>query len=71
MLDNDEFDIKEGTSIRVASEGERALKASDEEPLSYLCVQAQTNSLTQATKEDGKLGKLKAFWMGQGVHHEK
>ena len=62
MVDGDEFDIKEGNVIRVSSAGERAIKAGDED-LAYVCIQAQANSLTQATNDDGVISEAKASWM--------
>lgn len=62
MVDNDEFDIKAGSVIRVAPTGERAIKAGNED-LVYICIQAQANSLTQATHDDGIISEAKASWM--------
>jgi len=62
MVDGEEFDIQEGTIIRVSPKGERAIKAKEE--LVYICIQAQVDSLTQATEEDGIiLENSKASWM--------
>lgn len=52
FVDGDEFPIQEGSVIRVAPAGERALKAGNEE-LYFICIQAEAGSLTQATLEDG------------------
>ena len=62
MVDGDEFAIQEGSIIRVAPAGERAIKAESED-LIYLCIQAQAGSLTQATMEDGIINESKASWM--------
>lgn len=61
-VDGEEFAIQEGSMIRVAPEGKRAIKAGDA-PLVYICIQAQKGSLTQATAEDGVLNDEKASWM--------
>lgn len=61
-VDGDEFAIQEGSVVRVAPEGKRAIKAGDE-TLIYLCVQAKAGSLSQATMEDGVLNDEKASWM--------
>jgi uncharacterized cupin superfamily protein len=61
-VDGDEFDIQEGSVIRVAPAGERAIKAGDKD-LVYVCIQAQAGSLTQATKNDGVISESKASWM--------
>ena len=63
MVDADEFDIREGSVIRVAPAGERAIKADENEDLAYICIQAQAGSLTQATQDDGVISESKASWM--------
>lgn len=61
-VDGEEFAIREGSIIRIAPAGERAIKAESDD-LVYLCVQAQAGSLTQATMEDGIINESKASWM--------
>lgn len=61
-VDAEEFAIAEGSVIRVAPAGERAIKAG-EDGLTYLCIQAEAGSLKQATSEDGMLSEGKASWM--------
>jgi Mannose-6-phosphate isomerase len=60
-VDGEEFPIREGSLIRVAPNGKRAIKAAD--PLVYICIQANQGSLKQATMEDGVLNEEKASWM--------
>lgn len=62
MVDGEEFSIKEGDVIRVAPEGERALTAGSTD-ITYICIQVQKDSLTQATEEDGNILTSKASWM--------
>lgn len=62
MVDGDEFAIMEGSIIRVAPAGERAIKAENED-LVYICIQTQAGSLTQATNDDGVISESKASWM--------
>ena len=62
MVDGEEFAVKEGDVVRVDPAGERALKAGDT-GMTYLCIQAQAGSLTQATMDDGVLCETKASWM--------
>lgn len=62
MADGDEFDITEGTVIRVSPKGERTVKAGDN-GITYICIQAKENSLTQATEKDGDILPTKASWM--------
>ncbi|HEX2952545.1 MAG TPA: cupin domain-containing protein [Bacillota bacterium] len=61
-VDGNEFPIQEGSMIRVAPAGERALKAGDQD-LYYICIQAQEGSLTQATAGDGIVLETKTSWM--------
>ena len=61
MVDGEEFPIQEGDIIRVAPKSERAIKAEDN--MSYICIQAQGGSLTQATMEDAEITESKASWM--------
>ena len=62
MVDGEEFAIGDGSVIRVAPAGQRAIKAGAED-LVYICIQAQNNSLTQATRDDGVINEAKASWM--------
>lgn len=62
MVDGDEFPVAEGSVVRVAPAGERAVKAGDD-GLTYICIQAQAGSLTQATMDDGVPCERKASWM--------
>lgn len=62
MVDDDEFAIQEGSVIRVAPAGKRAIKAGEED-LTYICIQSQAGSLTQATNDDGVISEAKASWM--------
>ncbi|AMC93889.1 hypothetical protein AOC36_07795 [Erysipelothrix larvae] len=62
MVDADEFEIKEGSVIRVSPKGQRAIKAGDAD-LVYICIQAQSGSLTQSTEHDGVMSESKASWM--------
>lgn len=51
-VDDDEIPIQEGSLVRVAPAGKRAINAGDA-GLVFVCIQAQENSLTQASREDG------------------
>lgn len=61
MVDEEEFAVQEGSIIRVAPAGERAIKA--DEDMAYICIQTQAGSLTQATMDDGVITASKASWM--------
>jgi mannose-6-phosphate isomerase-like protein (cupin superfamily) len=62
FIDGEEFPIQEGSLIRVAPRGERAITAGKED-LYFICIQADEGSLKQATREDGIITKTKASWM--------
>lgn len=51
---NDEvFDIAEGSVIRVATNCDRNLKCTSTEPMTYICIQAKEGSLGGYTMTDG------------------
>ena len=53
QLDDNLVDVKEGTLIKVLPASKRAIRASADAQLVYLCIQAKENSLEQYTKGDG------------------
>jgi len=53
QLDEQIIDVKEGSMVNVPTKTPRALRASANEALVYLCIQAKTDSLEQYTREDG------------------
>ncbi|WP_455577734.1 cupin domain-containing protein [Anaerosinus sp.] len=62
FIDGEEFPVQEGSLIRVSPNGQRALKAGEQD-LYFICIQAQANSLEQATMKDGIIVETKASWM--------
>lgn len=62
FVDGEEFPVREGSLIRVAPAGERAYIAG-EKGLTFICIQAQEGSLTQATREDGIKLETKTSWL--------
>lgn len=62
-VDGDEFEIGEGSVIRVDPAGERCLTADSQSPLRYICIQTEAKSLVQSTKDDGVLTQAKASWL--------
>jgi uncharacterized cupin superfamily protein len=60
-VDEDVFPIREGSIVRVAPAGRRAIRAGDD-GLVYLCVQAEHNSLTQSTRDDGVAQQGPVSW---------
>ena len=64
-VDGDEFPVQEGSLVRVAPQGERSWKAGGED-LYFICIQAEENSLGQATLDDGfRIPTAKASWMAE------
>lgn len=54
QVDDEVFDIAEGSIIRVAPDGKRSLcNTSESEPLVYMVVQSKEGSLEQHTTADG------------------
>lgn len=62
MAGSDEFDVQEGSVIRVAPLVGRALKAEGGK-MTYICIQASANSLKQSTMDDAIVCEEKASWM--------
>jgi len=54
QVDDDCFDIKEGSVIRVAPQGKRGICNSSAETMIYMVVQAKQNSLEEYTTADGE-----------------
>jgi mannose-6-phosphate isomerase-like protein (cupin superfamily) len=53
QLDKELIDVKEGSFVSIPTFCPRALRASTDSDLIYLCIQAKTDSLEQHTKGDG------------------
>ncbi|MBE3555614.1 MAG: cupin domain-containing protein [Firmicutes bacterium] len=53
QVDGEVIEVMEGTAVRVAPEGARALRNTGSQPLYYLCVQAQQDGLKTWTGSDG------------------
>ncbi len=62
MADGEEFEVKEGSVVRVAPLVGRAIKAEGGK-LTYICIQASAGSLKQATMDDAAVCEEKASWM--------
>lgn len=53
---NDEvFDVAEGSVVRVATNCDRNLKCTSEEPMTYICIQAKEGSLGNYTMSDAEI----------------
>lgn len=62
LIDDDIIDVEEGSSIRVAPDGDRCLRALAESDLIYICLQAKDHSLRQDTFDDGIPGESPPKW---------
>lgn len=52
QVDDEVFDIAEGSVIRVATNCDRNLKCTSETPMTYICIQAKEGSLGGYTMSD-------------------
>jgi len=55
LLDGETHPIEPGTTFRVATTVERAWRNTSNEPMSYIVIQAKTDSLEQCTFDDGNI----------------
>lgn len=62
QVDEDCFDIKEGSVIRVAPQGRRGICNSSDETMIYMVVQSKENSLEEHTTADGERVAVEPKW---------
>jgi len=62
-VDGDEFEVEEGSVIRVDPAGARCLKADDRTSIRYICIQTEAQSLLQFTEKDGIGVDSKPTWL--------
>lgn len=62
QVDEDCFNIKEGSVIRVAPQGKRGICNSSEEPMIYIVIQSKENSLEEHTTADGERLPCEPKW---------
>lgn len=55
QVDEEVFDVAEGSVIRVATNCDRNLKCTSEQPMTYICVQAKEGSLGGYTMTDAEI----------------
>lgn len=55
QVDDDVFDIAEGSVIRVSTGCNRNLKCTSTEPMAYICIQAKESSLGGYTMTDAEI----------------
>ena len=62
QVDEDCFEIKEGSVIRVAPQGKRGISNSSDETMIYMCVQSKENSLEEYSTKDGERIPYEPKW---------
>jgi mannose-6-phosphate isomerase-like protein (cupin superfamily) len=53
QIDGEIIPVKEGSIVRISTQGERTLRNTSNEPLYYICVQAREKSLNSNDISDG------------------
>lgn len=62
QVNDDCFNIKEGSVIRVAPQGNRGICNSSDEAMIYMVIQSKENSLEEHTSADGERLPCKPKW---------
>lgn len=62
QVDEQAFDVCEGSVVRVAPGGASCLKSAADTPLTYACLQMKAGSLTQWAMADAEIAEQKAAW---------
>ena len=62
-VDGDEFEVAEGSVIRVDPAGQRCITADSQTPIRYVCIQTEAKSLVQFTESDGVILETKPSWL--------
>lgn len=62
QVDEDCFEISEGSVIRVAPAGKRGLTNTSEDTMIYMVIQSKENSLEEYTTDDGKRIEVTPKW---------
>ncbi len=62
QVDDESFAISEGSIIRVATAGKRNMRNTSGEPMIYVVIQAQEESLEQYSLNDGEIVQQEKMW---------
>ena len=62
QVDEECFEIKEGSVIRVAPQGNRGISNASDEIMIYMVVQSKENSLEEHTTADGERRPFEPKW---------
>ena len=65
QVDGHEFEVEEGSVIRVDPAGARCITANSQPPIRYICIQTEAKSLVQFTESDGVILETKPTWLKQ------
>ena len=65
FIDGEVHDIKARDAFRIDPDGARAIRASDKEGITYICIQTKAGSLEGFTASDGRILEEKAPWHQQ------
>lgn len=63
QIDDQTFDVEEGSVVRIKTEGMRTWRNNSDQDLFCIVIQAKENSLTADTREDGIKGDKKITWI--------
>ena len=63
QVDGDEFEVAEGSVVRVDPPGVRCITADAQSPIRYICIQTEAKSLVQFTEGDGVILETKPTWL--------
>lgn len=61
QIDDEVFDIAEGSVIRVSTNCDRNLKCTSSAPMSYICIQAKEGSLDGYTATDADINERESL----------
>jgi len=62
-IDGEEINVEKGDVLRIDPAAARCFKADGGSPLSFICIQAKANSLTQFTETDGYPVEVRPSWV--------
>lgn len=62
QVDDDCFNIKEGSVIRIAPKGKRGISNTSNEAMIYMVIQSKENSLEEYTTTDGERVPVEPKW---------
>jgi uncharacterized cupin superfamily protein len=62
-VDGDEFELAEGSVLRVDPAGERCIAADAQTSIRYACIQTDAKSLVRHTQNDGVILETKPSWL--------